>query len=512
MKRWLPDFKELKTGSRDNWEEWADEYFEGFDEENPALTYSEVFGERFDSKETQQREIENLTKGKEPGFGYAVLAQLMSHEDFGNNFNMVLTTNFDDMVADALYLFTNKKPLVIVHESLISYVRLTRTRALVIKLHGDALLDPKNTRIEIGDLSKAVKETVKRILSETGLIFMGYGGNDIGIEDILREMPKGGLGGGIYWVNDTLPDNKFGEWLESSDATWVNHLDFDEVMLLVRKEFDLGRPDMGRFMRLENQYNEAIINIRKKVEGREDTTEKEFLEEAVEEVESEFTGWWEVESEAGKYMESEPDKAEKIYQEGIDKSPDSSELLGRYASFLKNHRKDYKRADEFYRRSIEAYPKNPVSLGNYALTHQLIHNNFEQAEEYYKRALDADPVGGHVQFNYASLLFAMDKPHEGKELLNKAFELAREDRAFIKYWFLRYAHFNEVKHRIESLVKIKELIGEGVRSLGWNLEKNVKRAVEDGHPESEMLAVLSKVIADEEKAEALEEFKAWREA
>ena len=61
---------------------------------------------------------------------------------------MGITTNFDDLLADALYLFTNSRPLVIQHESLAAFIRPTRTRPLVVKLHGDHRLAPRNTALE----------------------------------------------------------------------------------------------------------------------------------------------------------------------------------------------------------------------------------------------------------------------------------------------------------------------------------------------------------------------------
>ena len=90
-----------------------------------------------------KREIERLCDGRFPAFGYAVLASLMAMD--GGRFNIVLTTNFDDLVADALYLFTAARPLVIHHESLANFIRPTRTRPLVVKLHGDHRLSPQNT-------------------------------------------------------------------------------------------------------------------------------------------------------------------------------------------------------------------------------------------------------------------------------------------------------------------------------------------------------------------------------
>ena len=74
----------------------------------------------------QQQEIEQRFAGKDPGFGCAVLAQLLAHKDHGPLSNVVLTTNFDDLVADAPYLFTRQRPLVVGHHSLVSFVQAGR--------------------------------------------------------------------------------------------------------------------------------------------------------------------------------------------------------------------------------------------------------------------------------------------------------------------------------------------------------------------------------------------------
>ena len=65
-------------------------------------------------------------------------------------------TNFDDMVADALYLYTQKKPLVMVHESLASFVDTGRTRPTVLKLHGDAF------RPHVGDHATEIVQLAAR--------------------------------------------------------------------------------------------------------------------------------------------------------------------------------------------------------------------------------------------------------------------------------------------------------------------------------------------------------------
>ena len=50
----------------------------------------------------------------EPSFGYSVLAKILAE----TRHRVVITTNFDNLVADALSLYTSKHPLVCGHESL----------------------------------------------------------------------------------------------------------------------------------------------------------------------------------------------------------------------------------------------------------------------------------------------------------------------------------------------------------------------------------------------------------
>lgn len=250
---WLPKLKELETGDRENFNEWLKERFPEYNKENAAQFYGEIIENLFLTPKERQQEIERLVANKDPGFGYAVLAQLLA-EKCGEHCNIVLTTNFDDMVADALYLYTNKKPIVIFHESLAGFVKISDTRPLVIKLHGDSKLSPHNTKGETKELDDKVKKVIKNLFSETGLVFIGYGGNDKSIINILKEIPKdeGSFQWGIYWIGQKIPDNEMKEFLENRNAVWVNHRDFDELMLLIKEEFELKHPSKERF---ENLFN-----------------------------------------------------------------------------------------------------------------------------------------------------------------------------------------------------------------------------------------------------------------
>ncbi len=227
VERWLPMLYAQMTGGKATPDtEWLKKEFPKYDPSNPAASYAAVMRQLFMSPVERQREIERIVKGQDPGFGYAVLAKLMTQTDCGRNCNLILTTNFDDLVADALYLYTQHKPLVIVHESLVGFVETGRMRPLVIKLHGDALLEPRNTEEETRSLDEKVRRVLADQLAKRGLIFLGYGGNDTGITSFVRELSAESLTWGIYWVNDTIPNSEFGGWFQSRPgAMWVNHCD-----------------------------------------------------------------------------------------------------------------------------------------------------------------------------------------------------------------------------------------------------------------------------------------------
>jgi Tfp pilus assembly protein PilF len=578
VRNWLPLLKKIKTGSEDDVEKWIKEYIPDYDKNNLAIYYGKVLEDLFPAPDARQREIERLMEQKDPGFGYAVLAQLVSNH--GRQLNTVLTTNFDDMVADALYLYTNKKPLVIAHDSLVGFVKISRSRPLIIKLHGDARLSPRNTDEETKRLDQKVKSVLKNLLMETALVFIGYGGNDKSIVEVLNELPEEALQGAVYWVRPEIPNNEMGKWLNSRNAIWVNHLDFDELMLLVLNEFGLSHPQKERFDKLVNSYFEKFKILKDKVESKPDSEEKKVLEKAVAEAASKFKDWYSFELEAQKNERTDADKTEAIYKKGMETFPKSFELIGNYASFLYNIRKDYDQAETFskraleidpnnsinlgnyanflkdirrdydqaetfYKRSIDAYPNdftnlgnyanflkyirknydqaetfykraleidpnNSINLGNYALFLEEFRRDYDQAEIFYKRSIDADPNGADTLGNYAGFMLARGNLTDGLKKVIQALKLTDRQELIIECHFYRYAHDKSENLQTESLAKIKELIKAGVRSPGFNLQDNVNRAIEDGHPQPKFLKKLAKVISDEIDAKELDKFAEWK--
>lgn len=515
VETWLPELHRRVTSNKTPYQEWLPAEFPEYKAENPAASYARVMRRLFRVPAQRQRETERICLGKDPGFGYAVLAKLITQESCGSRCNFILTTNFDDMVADALYLHTQQKPLVIIHNSLIGFAETGRTRPLVIKLHGDALLEPRHVEEETFELDAKMRDVLADLLSRRGLIFVGYGGNDRSVLSFLKQLPSEALTWGVYWVNDQIPNNDFGHWLKSRPrAVWVNHLRFDELMLLIRSAFGLAHPEERRFQTLMNAYFETFKNLENAVAARPESPAKKALSTAAEKAAEEFTHWWAVELAARKLKKSDPDKADEIYKEGLQRFPESPQLLGHYALFLKQVRKDMDQAEAYYRRALEADPKHAGILCNYAVFLEQVRKEMDQAETFYRRALEVDPNHADILGNYAGFLLARGDRDKGFAYLRQALSganVAMQSSLILECRYYQYAH-SPANERPEALTAMRTFLDRGVRSPGWDFADNIQRAELNEHPNLPLLKALAPVITEGAELSTLDQFEEWRNA
>jgi|GEM_PF-313576 len=249
---WLPHLRALRAPSAPDLLRWASQEIPNFNASSASASYGEVMKQLFRYPQERQREIERLCAVGVPGFGYATLANLVT---VGNgHFNVVLTTNFDDLVEDAMIFFAGERPLVIRHESLARFIRPTRTKPTVVKLHGDHHLAPYNTAQETESLDVEIENAVRTVLHDRGIIFIGYSGNDAGIAAMLSRLPSNALPFGVYWVNGAEPSGTLRPWLDQRDAVWIDTPDFDEIMLFIKEAFDLDHPRIGVHERAVDAY------------------------------------------------------------------------------------------------------------------------------------------------------------------------------------------------------------------------------------------------------------------
>lgn len=415
---WLPRLHRLR-GAKESVEEWAAKALPDYRPDDPAAFYGPLMEVLFvGNAEERQRETERLCDGRVPGFGYAVLAALMSRMD--GALSTVLTTNFDDLVADAMYVFGERRPLVIQHESLVGFARSGRVRRpLVVKLHGDHRLNPMHTADETAELKSGVAAGVGRILHDRGVIFIGYSGNDKGVIETLQALPDDALPLGVWWIARREPQGAIHEWLRSRKAVWVKTDGFDELMLLFRDEFGIEHPTAEKFERMVSAYRETYEKLSSAVGDLPDSdVDSAPLKAAARRATEAAPDWWGVELDARRFKETEPARADEIYRAGIERL-DSPPLLVNYANFLTYVLRAHDRAEQMYQRAIARAPDNGAHLGAYAVFLKNVRGDRTGAQTMYERALAADPDNAVNIANYGLFVAHMLKQPERARALYK---------------------------------------------------------------------------------------------
>ena len=194
-------------------EEWRRKYFEIYNTEDVNIDdylkkqhwyekqneYSYLFENLFDQPSQRREFIESIIVNAKPSWGYIYLVNLLKK----NIFNTIFTTNFDDLINEACFIFSNDvRPIVCAHDSSIRSIRITSKRHKIIKLHGDFLFDNiKNTSRELETLEQNTRDKFKQYASEFGLIVVGYSGNDRSVMDTLNLLlpHEEFFPHGIYW-------------------------------------------------------------------------------------------------------------------------------------------------------------------------------------------------------------------------------------------------------------------------------------------------------------------------
>lgn len=417
---WLPELFRIRGNPQEGMENWIKAQFPKYDPEEPAASYGSLMEELFPLADDKQRETERLCEGRDPGFGYAVLAALMSRAD--GIFSAALTTNFDDLVADAMYVYGKRRPLVIQHGSLAGFARPGRViRPLVVKVHGDHRLNPMHTQVETAELEAGIQRGVQGLLRDRGVIFLGYAGNDLGVIRALEDLPPDAVPLGVWWVARREPTGAIRPWLEKRRATWVEAAGFDEAMLLLHKAFELAHPTAHKFEEMVESYKNTYETLDQRVdELPESAPDSTALKEASRRVKATVPQWWKVDLEARRVQDDDPARADEIYRDGLEGLEDVR-LFGRYATFLWEVRRDADKAEQMFDRALEIDPSHPNTLSNYATFISTVRNEDDRAEEFYERTLAEDPEYAHALTNYAAFRWRKRKdPDRAQELYEQA--------------------------------------------------------------------------------------------
>lgn len=135
--------------------------------------------------------LERAMDGKQPGFGYYPLSMLLTKTEN----KLVITTNFDTLTEDAIFIYTHKHPLVVGHESLAGFMGNNVRRPVIAKVHRDLFFSPMNRNMDMQALADGWEKPLENALQKYIPIVIGYAGGDRTLMTLLRKLKLKK----IYW-------------------------------------------------------------------------------------------------------------------------------------------------------------------------------------------------------------------------------------------------------------------------------------------------------------------------
>jgi len=417
------------TGTLEAWATEDNIGITGFEYARKAEFYPQVFERRFrHDPEEGYAFLEAAMAGKEPSFGYSVLARILDE----TRHKVVITTNFDNLVADALSIYTRSYPLVCGHESLAGFVRTHLRRPLVAKIHRDLLFAPINDEHGTNHLADGWKNALTNQFRHHTPIVLGYGGNDGSLMDLLEGMEPGDIRGGIFWcyrLADGLPNERIRRVVGRHRGALIPVVGFDETLLQLNNILGfnlLAEAVEQRAQERAKHYREQVEAIQRRLEvpvGDAPTREADSeVKQALAATIERQKDWWAWELKAREA--ADPKEREQIYRAGLEQFPDSAELANWFAIFMQTVRKDYDEAERLYCKALELDPTHALHTGNLASFLWRIRKYYDAAEWLYRRTLELDPNHVNHTSHFAIFMTDVRKDYdEAERLYRRALEL-----------------------------------------------------------------------------------------
>ena len=222
-----------------------------WDDYEECLTADAQYGfwmDEFDnSPRERQRLIEAMIDRKDPGGAYILLSYMIERKVFSN----ILTTNFDDLINDALIYFTSTKCRFYADDEISQFISVYSDQPNIIKLHGDyRFANMKNTSKETVQLSKNLEIKIGELLQNFNLVVVGYNGADHSIMNALNKV-KANSKYELIWcgMNENDVHWRVAHLINNTDNSYFVKIEgFDEMMGQLYphfKKIDPGNGDPG---------------------------------------------------------------------------------------------------------------------------------------------------------------------------------------------------------------------------------------------------------------------------
>lgn len=499
----------------------------------PSSYYFDIYKLRFYTYPLEgYRYLEEVMEGRDPSLGYHALARLLTQD---NRHNLVITTNFDSLTEDAVFLYSRKRPLVASHESLASYVELDAKRPVVAKVHRDAMCHPFNEQENTNALKDQWRTTLNKVFSTYVPVVVGYEGGDRSLMAFLQEEEQ--LSRGIYWCywepGGNLPDEKILKFLKEKKGWLVPISGFDGLMMEL---FNTMFPDdpitpSSTQAHLKQQhdaryklYDDRWKEFKENPHYQEIATHINELDEASRQEREETntqTSWDYIRrgdqlAEEGRYEEAlaeywkaiqlDPTNAEVYYHEGVtyDKMEKFQEAIVSYdqALMLNPYNKEayynrgtvYGKLEKFsealndFSRAIQLDPGDSEVYCNRGLTYENM-GEFRLAIADYNLAISLDPTDPKAYYNRGNAYGNLGEfqkaigDYDRAILLNPSFSDAYNNRGNT---YQKAGKFQEALADFNKAIQLNPNLPEPYFNRGvifvsmgkfWNALENYSRAI-----------------------------------
>ncbi|MBN2172678.1 MAG: tetratricopeptide repeat protein [Bacteroidales bacterium] len=409
----------------------------------------------------RQMFIENMIEVAEPTGDYILLASLVDGEIIHN----VFTTNFDDLVNEALVNYYNVRARVYAHNEMARYISPISKRPNIIKLHGDYLFENiKNTAKETGDLEANMKTKFTEILNTMNLVVIGYGGADHSVMKVL-EMAKNSHKYCLLWCN-TGEDKlnwRVKHLINSTDNSFfVEVSDFQTLVMKLWTNAGLKLPDLEMDTKERKAKMEDFMKkYSKQIQGNKDVTE---AEKVILEDRTEAYKWF---NKA--YYEKDPAKQYEFYTKAI-------EFDKNYADAFYNRGcvnidlKKYEKALEDFERAIELDPSYTNAHYNKGWTFNEL-GKFDLAIEYFNKAIELSPNYKDAYYNRGWSKTKLYKCEEAIKDFDKVIEL---DPKYKDAYYNRGWSKNEIGDYsgaildFDKAIEIEPNYTDAIYNRGWS--------------------------------------------
>lgn len=376
-----------------------------------------------------ERELE---KGV-PSLGHHALAKILA----GKTHNLAITTNFDSLIEDALFIYANEHPLLVGHESLAGFINLNVDRPIVAKIHRSLYFHPYNRQEETHGLDQEWQETLKKSFMVYTPVVIGYAGGDQSLMEFLKaeDVKMNGLYW-CYWKKET-PSQEIVDLVKSKNGCLIPIEGFDYFMYMLSRKMGFENPDKemrkvtdDRIERYNTQYDKFEKMIRTEAEQNSGSNEAlneiliemdTFNDEQIKEAKKErtarnFAMMGRIFRREGKFNE-----AIAAYTNAINLSTEDAEnYYNRGEVYL--DLKKYDKAIEDYTKALKLNPKDDVAYNDRGYCYNEL-GEYKKAIEDFIKAIELDPQDAAAYSNRGYAYDELGKYKEAIEDYTKAIEL-----------------------------------------------------------------------------------------